>query len=164
LDGIFQPILEEINKLVNEQVKEVQIKRLMARHPKGAIIKAIFLVGGFGASHNLKSLLEAQHKDIQIIQPNDSWSAIVRGAVLSKLPQEASVLSSIAPNHYGVVMNTRYDATVHAGREKFYDEDEEVYKTEVMEWFIFKVNHLSVTVLEIVADKNRMTILREVGA
>jgi hypothetical protein len=140
MEQIFQPILDEINKLVNEQVKEVQIKRLMARHPKGAIIKAIFLVGGFGASHNLKAALETQHPEIQIIQPNDSWSAIVRGAVLSKLPQEAAVLSSIAPAQYGVVMNTRYDPAVHAGREKFWDEDEEVYKTEVMEWFIFKVS------------------------
>lgn len=40
--------------------------------------QAIFLVGGFGSSEYLKMRLEMGHPGIQVIQPHDSWAAIVK--------------------------------------------------------------------------------------
>ena len=70
---ICQPVFEEIDKLVKHQVNEVRLKRMDEGHPKGAAIKAIFLVGGFGESAFLKDSLVATHKNIQIIQPNGAY-------------------------------------------------------------------------------------------
>jgi len=39
LREIFQPVFEEIDKLVAQQVNEVRIKRMSLNHPKGAAIK-----------------------------------------------------------------------------------------------------------------------------
>ena len=39
LHNIFQPVFKDIDRLVGEQVKEVYIKRMKERHPKGFEIK-----------------------------------------------------------------------------------------------------------------------------
>jgi hypothetical protein len=39
LREIFQPVFEEIDKLVSQQVNEVRIKRMSMNHAKGATIK-----------------------------------------------------------------------------------------------------------------------------
>ncbi|KAF2464027.1 actin-like ATPase domain-containing protein [Lindgomyces ingoldianus] len=70
MEDIFQPVFEEIDKLVTHQVNEVRLKRMSSGHPKGAAIKAIFLVGGFGESLYLKENLAATHTGTQVIQPN----------------------------------------------------------------------------------------------
>ena len=38
----------------------------------------MFLVGGFGSSAYLKRCLQEANSSIQIIQPHDAWSAIVK--------------------------------------------------------------------------------------
>lgn len=82
--------------------------------------QGIFLVGGFGSSQYLKQCLESEHPSIQVIQPHDAWSAVVksaaspsaleqpqinhyfrRGAVLSQLTPPV-ITSTIAVRHYGV--------------------------------------------------------------
>ncbi len=89
LHNIFQPVFKDIDRLVGEQVKEVYIKRMKERHPKGFEIKvatffrlarkiltsskAIFLVGGFGSSAYLCESIRAAHMDVQVIQPNDAY-------------------------------------------------------------------------------------------
>jgi hypothetical protein len=108
-------------------------------HPKGAAIKAIFLVGGFGESAFLKESLVATHKNIQIIQPNGAWEAIVKGAALSKLPEQVTVVSSVAERHYGVMSRSVYREDQDAGRQKHYDSHEGVYRVDRMTWFINKV-------------------------
>jgi hypothetical protein len=72
LSGIFTPVIEEIDRLVGEQISKVQIKRMSQKHPKGDKIKAIFLVGGFGSSLYLKGSIAAAHPGIHIVQPNDA--------------------------------------------------------------------------------------------
>ncbi|KAL9027294.1 MAG: hypothetical protein Q9196_004161 [Gyalolechia fulgens] len=75
---IFQPLITDIERMVEDQVNLVKVKRLNERHHKAAEIKAIFLVGGFGSSEYLKQCLQTAHPAIQVIQPNDAWSAIVK--------------------------------------------------------------------------------------
>lgn len=78
VEEIFQPLIEDIGRMVDDQVNLVQKKRLAERHEQGDKIKAIFLVGGFGASEFLKQSIQRRHPDIQVIQPHDAWSAIVK--------------------------------------------------------------------------------------
>jgi hypothetical protein len=69
---IFAPLIKDILRLINEQVNEVLIKR----PNKG--VTGIFLVGGFGGSQYLKSCVEKSQPGIQVLQPSDAWSAIVK--------------------------------------------------------------------------------------
>lgn len=78
VQDIFRPLIEDIGRMVDDQVNLIQKKRLAERHPKADQVKAIFLVGGFGSSEFLKSKLQARQPDIQVIQPNEAWSAIVK--------------------------------------------------------------------------------------
>ncbi|KAL9577736.1 MAG: hypothetical protein Q9212_006176 [Teloschistes hypoglaucus] len=48
------------------------------RPKKSGLIQAIILVGGFGSSEYLKNCFETSHPNIQVIQPHDAWSAIVK--------------------------------------------------------------------------------------
>jgi hypothetical protein len=144
LHAIFEPVFKEIDRLVAEQISKVRIKRLQDKHPMGGNIKAIFLVGGFGSSLFLRDAIEKAHPDIQVIQPNDAWSAIVQGAVLSKLPQQASVVSSVAENHYGVSAGREWNARRDIGGEsyKYHDEYEEIWRVRAMTWYIHKHDDL----------------------
>jgi len=99
------------------------------------------LVGGFGESLYLKEAISAAHTGIQVIQPHGAWSAIVKGAALSKLPQVA-VVSSVAERHYGVTAGGVWDGSRDQGREKMWDRLEGVWRAEVMTWFINKHDDL----------------------
>jgi hypothetical protein len=144
LFAIFEPVFKEIDRLVSEQINKVRIKRLEDSHPKGAKIKAIFLVGGFGSSLFLRDAIAKAHPDIQVIQPDNAWSAIVQGAVLSKLPQQATVVSRVAESHYGVSAGDHYDALRDAGHDewKYRDEWEEIDRISRMTWYISKGDDL----------------------
>ena len=100
--AIFDPLITDIERLVDDQVNLVTVKRMHEKHPKANEIKvsslfrlslpqtpfhieqsltssqAIFLVGGFGANEYLKSRLKENHPKIQIIQPHDAWCAIAK--------------------------------------------------------------------------------------
>jgi hypothetical protein len=97
--AIFDPLIADIERLVEDQVQGVLLKRNHENHPKAREIKvcdpisevrpypntlevdlkqAIFRVGGFGSTHYLKSRLQQSQPQIQIIQPKDPWSAIVK--------------------------------------------------------------------------------------
>ncbi|KAH8730677.1 hypothetical protein GQ44DRAFT_746602 [Phaeosphaeriaceae sp. PMI808] len=134
LYGIFEPVFKEIDRLVGEQINKVQIKRLQDKHPKGADTKAIFLVGGFGSSLFLRDAIAKVHPDIQVIQPNNAWSVIVQGAVLSKLPQEATVVSSVAERHYGVAGGEKFESLRDARKEedKYWDSLSEIFRISRM--------------------------------
>lgn len=74
LREIFEPIISEVVRLVGDQIRAANLKRPLQQ------VKGIFLVGGFGSSRYLKNCLEENYKDlgIQVIQPHDAWSAIVK--------------------------------------------------------------------------------------
>jgi molecular chaperone DnaK (HSP70) len=78
VEAIFKPLIDDFCRMVDDQVNLVENKRLAERHPKAAEVKAIFLVGGFGASEYLKQSIQLRQPKIQVIQPHDAWSAIVK--------------------------------------------------------------------------------------
>ncbi|KAL2066732.1 hypothetical protein VTL71DRAFT_2804 [Oculimacula yallundae] len=133
---IFDPLIRDIEKLVAEQVQLVTIKRLNDGHPKATQIKAIFLVGGFGSSGFLRNRLQAEHPDIQVVQPPDAWAAIVKGAVLSKFSQEALITSNQATRHYGVEARSLYDTFRDAGQTRLNNPSIGKDEVQKMTWFI----------------------------
>ncbi|KAH9205472.1 Hsp70 family protein-like protein [Leptodontidium sp. 2 PMI_412] len=120
---IFDPLITDIQRLVNEQV---------------SLVTAIFLVGGFGSSEYLKSCLVQDHPTIQVIQPHDAWAAIVKGAVLSQLPQQALIVSNQATRHYGVTSSNPFDATRDSGQVKTWNSAQGVDTVELMTWYIYQ--------------------------
>lgn len=87
-------------------------------------------MGGFGSNEYLKKRLQEEQPDIEVIQPNGAWSAIVKGAVLSCLPSEAAVTSSIATRHYGTAISSRYSSVEDLGEEKTWDECDGMYRCQ----------------------------------
>ncbi|KAH7370903.1 Hsp70 family protein-like protein [Rhexocercosporidium sp. MPI-PUGE-AT-0058] len=134
--AIFNPLITDIERMVAEQVQLLTIKRMSEGHPKAEIVKAIFLVGGFGSSEYLKSRLEAEHPEIQVIQPHDAWAAIVKGAVLSKLPQQALIISNQATRHYGVKAELKYDPIEDIGQLRRADRSTGEERVSKMTWYI----------------------------
>ncbi|CAD6442291.1 4da1ac85-6fa7-4ad0-9ca3-7b273f1d7897 [Sclerotinia trifoliorum] len=133
MKAIFDPIIADIKDKVNEQVQAVMAKRLSDPHEGKP--KAILLVGGFGSSEYLRSELAQQFPTIQVMQPNESWSAIVQGAVLSQLPQKVTVVSRQATRHYGVSAGFIYDAAKDEGHPKYMDAYGK-WRTRRMTWYI----------------------------
>lgn len=61
VQGIFDPVIQEVIDLVRGQIKSIKGKALC--------IKAILLVGGFGASEYLYRRLTKAYPKITIMQP-----------------------------------------------------------------------------------------------
>ncbi|KAG6261192.1 hypothetical protein E4U49_004158 [Claviceps purpurea] len=72
---------------------------------------------------------------IQVLQPEDAWAAIVKGAVLSELPGQAAVTSTCATRHYGAKYGTPYDVSRDAG-ERIYLSRMGEMMVDQMGWFI----------------------------
>ncbi|KAG4272985.1 hypothetical protein FPRO04_10065 [Fusarium proliferatum] len=95
----------------------------------------IFLVGGFGSSQYLKSRIEDENPDIQVIQPEDAWAAIVKGSALSRLSY-TNVVSTKATRHYGVSAFSVYEPAVDKGRPTSIHPVTGRLRTEKMTWYI----------------------------
>lgn len=85
-------------KLVKDQISSSKVP-----------MRAVMLVGGFGASIYLKDRLRnALGKKIEVLQPSNAWLAVVQGAVMKGLAQSAPdaltmvrVRDRRARKHYG---------------------------------------------------------------
>ncbi|TGJ87961.1 hypothetical protein E0Z10_g854 [Xylaria hypoxylon] len=140
---IFDPIIRDIDKLVLEQVRDVQIKRLESKNRSD--VKAIFLVGGFGASAYLKESIQASNPKIMVVQPKEAWSAIVKGAAMSKLPlgpTRPSVISTRAAKHYGVTFHSAWDYARDKGQAKLQYDYWTGDRCKLMRWYIEKEDEL----------------------
>lgn len=58
---------------------------------------------------------------------------------MSKLPREVTVVRNIAPKHYGVAADDIFDPKSDEGQPKHYNPIEDVWRTEIMFWYIRKV-------------------------
>ncbi|KAG5996742.1 hypothetical protein E4U52_005958 [Claviceps spartinae] len=111
LSRIFEPLIADIVEMIDYQVQVVRLKR-----PEKCI-SGILLVGGFGSSHYLMQRVKQHFPQIQILQPQDAWAAIVKGSVLSKLPSQVAVTSTCATRHYGTRCRSIYKASRDAGEK-----------------------------------------------
>ncbi|KAK7697956.1 hypothetical protein SLS64_013043 [Diaporthe eres] len=133
LQDIFDPIIRDVLQLVSAQVAEAVSKRGSRR------LKGIFLVGGFGSSRYLKNRLQDVYEEqgIQIIQPHDAWGAIVNGAALSRVCNQATVVSTQAVRHYGVVAWPPFDPLVDQGRPAVWYPRDGFNRVEKVIWYIY---------------------------
>lgn len=111
---IFDPIVDKIIKLVNDQIRATS-----------TTIKAVLLVGGFGQNNYLKERLRSSLKNsVQILQPPNAWTAVVRGAVMMGLARSDPRLTSVglvsraARKHYGTSLTPMFDAAKHSSSQK----------------------------------------------
>ncbi|KAG5977071.1 hypothetical protein E4U56_000475 [Claviceps arundinis] len=129
LRRIFEPLIADILKMIELQVQEVRLKR-----PRNGV-SGIFLVGGFGSSSYLMQRVKDHFPKIQVLQPSDAWAAIVKGAVLSKLPSQVAVVSTCATRHYGTRCESPYQEPRDAGQKAFLDRECN-RRVTIMKWFI----------------------------
>ncbi|KAJ4307292.1 hypothetical protein N0V88_000675 [Collariella sp. IMI 366227] len=138
LRTIFEPVVLEVLNLVKSQLTSSPVP-----------IKAVLLVGGFGASHYLKERLRhALPSTTHIMQPPNAWLAVVHGAVMKGLAQSSPdqhltlvrVRNRKARKHYGTEWRTRYDEKVHTHlkHKKHWCGLDGCWKVYTMEWFIKK--------------------------
>ncbi|EQL00080.1 actin-like ATPase domain-containing protein [Ophiocordyceps sinensis CO18] len=142
MEGVFQPIVGEILKLVFKQIDEVTAKD--SRGPKFVV-----LAGGFGKSRVLRESLQAsfdsQGLETEILQArgNRPWTAVCRGAVLrgfGKCSQSPSTMvdARVARASYGTLMNVLpWDATEHDARDRQWCKlQQEFLAMDQTQWFI----------------------------
>ncbi|RDA89179.1 hypothetical protein CP532_0517 [Ophiocordyceps camponoti-leonardi (nom. inval.)] len=131
---IFDPITKDVVCLIKEQIA-------MA----GNEIAAVVLVGGFGQSRHLKSQVRAAvPAGIKVLQPENGWIAVVKGAAIHGLGQcqptlaEVEVASRVARRSYGTCLLAKYDMMRHNPKEAFWSQKEGEMVTTEMCWFIQK--------------------------
>lgn len=112
--GIFDPIVDKIIKLVNDQIRATS-------RP----IRAVLLVGGFGQNNYLKERLRTSLSSaVQILQPPNAWTAVLRGAVMMGLARSDPRLTSVglesraARKHYGATLSVSFVAGKHDDSKK----------------------------------------------
>lgn len=110
---VFDPIMKDVICLVREQIS-------MA----GDDVAAVVLVGGFGQSRYLRSQVrDATPGGIRVLQPENGWIAVVKGAVIHGLNQyqpnlaQVEVASRVARRSYGTCLLAKYDMLRHDPRE-----------------------------------------------
>lgn len=154
---VFEPVLEEVLKLVKDQIKA---------SPK--TVKAVILVGGFGQNAYLRDTIRqtVEPYNIEVLQsPNRlvrfervfsteadrpySWTAVVRGALMRGLastsPASARVMISerSARKHYGICAGFEYLHGVHESSKKVWDGFFGFHRVYMMDWFVTKVRNPS---------------------
>lgn len=131
---IFEPVVKEVCDLVQGQVDGIR--------QKGGIVSGIVLVGGFGQSNYLYTRLKGhfntaapppyserpthaqataliENGSVEVMQPVNAWTAVVRGAVLRGL-EGSMVISRKSRMHYGTSYATVYDEDKHQVSERYW--------------------------------------------
>ncbi|KAK6532387.1 hypothetical protein TWF281_006576 [Arthrobotrys megalospora] len=107
LKQLFDPVVDKVVNLVKSQVTSI--------HSANKSVSAIFLVGGFGESHYLYTTLvkwaNTLNPPLTVINPSDSWSAIMRGAVVHAL--NPAIKSRRLRQHYGFECCDFFDPRKH---------------------------------------------------
>ncbi|GAB1730368.1 hypothetical protein NU195Hw_g7572t1 [Hortaea werneckii] len=132
---IFKPIVQQVIELVEGQINSVC--------ELGQKVNALILVGGFGRSEFLATCLRKRFTErepaIEVLQPVNAWTAVVRGAVLRGVEGQELVLSRKARRHYGVKHSSRFDSSIHSEHLRYWDNLKLCWKADnQMTWFITK--------------------------
>ena len=131
---IFEPVVDEIVTLVKGQIAA-----------SGKKVNAVLMVGGFGQNAYLRETIRAAiDPRIEVMQPPNGWTAVVRGALMKGLSQleptttRVKVTSRTARKHYGTECFIKYNKFKHARSKAFWSEFDGELKIHEMDWFITK--------------------------
>ena len=107
LRQIFEPVLNEVTKLVINQMKACEKP-----------ITAVILVGGFGQNGYLRDEISKEVKRLskttKVIKAANGWTAVVRGALMKGLASLSSSFATVhirersARKHYGLSLSCRW--------------------------------------------------------
>ena len=125
--------------------------QIAATKTKSLSVKAVLLVGGFGQSSYLRETIRAAiASNIEVMQPPNGWTAVVRGALMRGLStlepetERVKVAARVARKHYGTEIMSKYDAARgHSRSTAWWDDYDGELKVFDMSWFISK--HAPVT-------------------
>ncbi|KEQ68243.1 actin-like ATPase domain-containing protein [Aureobasidium namibiae CBS 147.97] len=150
---IFRPLVDKVIVLIERQ------RNVLAAHDKSA--KGLILVGGFGASNYLYRCLKTRFADEDppptytpsaqqsepaieegprfiIMQPEHSWTAVVRGAVLAGRDKDL-VVSRKARRHYGVLCSEEWDPSRHSLKNRSTSRiTKELRATNQINWYVVR--------------------------
>ncbi|PWY73462.1 actin-like ATPase domain-containing protein [Aspergillus eucalypticola CBS 122712] len=132
IKNIFDPVVDRVKVQIVHQVNSARAKNMP--------VKAILLVGGFGSSEYLYHCIQETFSDIVVMQPPNSWSAVMLGAVRYGLGG-SQVTNRIARCHYGIRHETDNPQTMARFPEakRFWDDlNERWYICDMIEWYIHK--------------------------
>lgn len=133
--GIFQPVIDQVIKLVDGQIRQLQIQ--------GKAVSGIVLVGGFGQSSYLFNSLQDHASTMNpapvVLQPVHAWTAVLRGAVLRGVEGKELVLSRRSRRNYGIQCCQHFNPLIHPASFKLWDGfEEEWVASGRMFWYIRK--------------------------
>ncbi|CAF3553874.1 unnamed protein product [Fusarium graminearum] len=114
--SVYNPIISKIEALIGHQINAVQKK---CRRTTIYIV----LVGGFGRSPYLFSRLKTTFNATVLRSKGDK-------------PLGPEIDTRVALRSYGVLSDTLFRPDEHIGCEKYWSEDDQVWKVNKMEWFI----------------------------
>lgn len=151
--GIFEPVIRQVIELVDGQVQTIK--------SRGGHVSGIVLVGGFGQSNYLYTRLKqhfnsappppyteqpsheiaaAPQQNVEVLQPMNAWTAVVRGAVLRGV--EGSLVEKRRSRwHYGTSYATVFDEKKHPVEDRYWSPLWERWMvSDRMQWHISKVS------------------------
>ena len=140
--SLFDPVIEQVLVLIRAQV--------MAASAGSQSVNRILLVGGFGESEYLykRTFAWASQYGVQVIQPREASTAIVRGAVMKGLEPKAGLerteVVRRARRNFGVPSTQPFVEGKHLEQDKFIDPASgTVLARDQISWFIRKVSIFS---------------------
>ncbi|KAI1737444.1 hypothetical protein F4680DRAFT_214502 [Xylaria scruposa] len=135
LEDMFKEPVEGTLELIDQQIELVRLQNLDA--------KCIFLSGGFSRSPYLfRRVCDlARRYKLQVVQGEDSWTAVAKGAVLmglglrcEKPPHVAS-----APYHIGVILAERFASYCHQEDQCYVDSFDGISRAkDQIKWVVAK--------------------------
>ncbi|PUU75810.1 hypothetical protein B9Z19DRAFT_1152327 [Tuber borchii] len=131
MKGLFDPIVKQVISLVEQQVRDSN------KLDSSNKVSTIFLVGGFGESAYLYKEMQAgvrrQSYHIRVINPNFSWSAVVRGSVLHGV--QGIVHTRKLKQHYGMRLGIEFKPGVHDEEDSYINPFDEIkYTRDNVKW------------------------------
>ncbi|KAL8947714.1 MAG: hypothetical protein Q9222_006038 [Ikaeria aurantiellina] len=136
LFDIFEPVIHAVVDLV--------VKQIEASKAAGCNVSGVVMVGGFGANSYLceRLRLAVEREDIRVWKTGNSWTAVVRGAVMKGLEEAStngcSVDGRIARNHYGTESAKDFDSTVYPLTQRYWSAANDRYEVNTYDWFVHK--------------------------
>lgn len=131
LKAIFLPVIQDVIELVQGQIANTNATADIT-------IRAVLLVGGFGQNQYLKEeLRRAVGSTIEVLQPPNAWTAVVRGAVMMGLARSDEGLAKVkvgerrARKHYGIELAVTFREEDHHFSEKY---EISSFPTETSNW------------------------------
>ena len=121
---IFEPVIKEVINLVNSQINATE-----------AQVKAVLLVGGFSQSAYLRDRIRqaVASRGIETMQSPNSWTAVVRGALMKGLTTRNSSFTPVqisgrsARKSYGVEVDCAFDGNADNQGRRYVNLDRKFY-------------------------------------